>query len=79
MSSVFISIFTVPAFAILVGVTIFGNRQKEMTERLAEQRYGKSMMDMSASERVDDDIDAPDDDEYDSDDEDDDDDDDDDD
>ena len=78
MSSVFISIFTVPAFAILVGVTIFGNRQKEMTERLAEQRYGKSMMDMSASERVDDDIDAPDDDEYDSDDEDDDDDDDDD-
>ena len=78
MSSVFIAIFTVPAFAVLVGVTVFGNRQKEMTERLAEQRYGKAMMDVSAWERVDDDIDAPDDDEYDSEDEDDDDDDDDD-
>ena len=78
MSSVFIAIFTVPAFAVLVGVTVFGNRQKEMTERLAEQRYGKAMMDVSASERMDDDIDAPDDDEYDSDDEDDDEDDDDD-
>jgi len=72
MSSVFISIFTVPAFAIMVGATVFGNRQKEMTDRMAEQRYGKSMMDVSASERVDDDIDAPDDDEYDSDDDDDD-------
>ena len=78
LSSIFIASFTLPVLALMVGGTVFSSRQKEMTERMAEQRYGKTMMDVSASEQVDEDVDAPDDDEYDSDGEDDDDDDDDD-
>jgi len=77
LSSIFIASFTLPVLALMVGGIVFSSRQKEMTERMAEQRYGKTMMDVSAAERVDEDVDAPEDDEDDdSDDEDDDDDDD---
>jgi len=74
LSSAFIAIFCAPVVVLFLGAIAFGERQKEKTEKMAVERYGYGLNDLSAAEKIGEDIEAPDDDEEDDEDDDDDDD-----
>jgi len=71
LSTMFIGIFCTPVVVLFLGAIAFGEKQKAKSEQMAKDRYGYGLNDLSAAERIGEDIEAPDDDDDDEDDEDD--------